>query len=63
MTLDVSSNQLTALPLEWSNGFVNASQSSLQGIKLQHNQIKVCVLLCRLSLVSQLHVMLGLSFQ
>ncbi|KAL3132029.1 hypothetical protein ABBQ32_008648 [Trebouxia sp. C0010 RCD-2024] len=39
-SLDVSSNQLTALPIEWSEGFANASQSSLLRIFLQQNQIQ-----------------------
>ena len=41
-TLDVSSNQLTALPLEWSNGFPNATQSLFNSIFLQQNRIQVC---------------------
>ena len=40
-SLDFSSNQLTALPSEWSIGFANATQSSLQSIFLQSNQIEV----------------------
>ena len=42
-SLDVSSNQFTALPPEWLNGFANATQSSLQSILLQENQITVRV--------------------
>ena len=41
-TLDVSSNQLTALPLEWSNGFPDATQSLFNSIFLQQNRIQVC---------------------
>ena len=40
--LDVSQNQLTALPLEWSEGFANATESSYVRIFLQENEIKVC---------------------
>ena len=51
-TLDISSNHLTALPLEWSDGFVNSTRSSFETIFVQHNQIQVgillgIVLLCR----------------
>ena len=40
--LDVSDNQLTGLPLEWSTGFVNATESSFVRIYLEQNQIQVC---------------------
>ena len=39
--LDVSSKQLTALPLEWSDGFANATQCSYNSIFLQQNRIQV----------------------
>ena len=39
--LDVSDNQLTGLPSEWSAGFANASESSFLRIYLQQNQIQV----------------------
>ncbi len=42
--LDVSANQLTALPAEWTAGFTNATQSSFVNIFLQQNQIQVCFL-------------------
>ena len=40
-TLDVSFNQLSALPPEWSDGFANASATLLQAIYVQQNQIEV----------------------
>jgi len=48
--LDVSDNQLTALPAEWTNGFTNATQSSFVNIFLEQNQIQVCFLLSTLSM-------------
>lgn len=42
--LDVSHNQLTALPTEWTAGFTNATQSSFVNVFLQQNQIQVCFL-------------------
>ncbi|KAL0054583.1 hypothetical protein WJX82_011192 [Trebouxia sp. C0006] len=38
--LDVSHNQLTALPTEWTAGFTNATQSSFVNVFLQQNQIQ-----------------------
>ncbi|KAL0029738.1 hypothetical protein WJX79_006611 [Trebouxia sp. C0005] len=38
--LDVSDNQLTALPPEWTAGFTNATQSSFVNIFLQQNQFQ-----------------------
>lgn len=38
--LDVSDNQLTGLPSEWSTGFANATESSFVRIYLQQNQIQ-----------------------
>ena len=50
--LDVSDNQLTGLPSEWSTGFANATESSFVRIYLQQNQIQVrCVSAVRLRLV------------
>ena len=39
--LDVSDNQLTGLPSEWSAGFANATKSRFVRIYLQQNQIQV----------------------
>jgi hypothetical protein len=48
--LDVSDNQLTALPAEWTNGFTNATQFSFVNVFLEQNRIQVCFLLSTLSM-------------